>query len=117
MKALNEIKLPQTASGFYRIAEEQNQSKLNQNFRAIVDAINELEQNGIPSSGEATTGLPAATTSKLGGIIVGQNLSVSKAGVLSVTTAAEIAEDNTKPITSAAVYTTVGNINALLETI
>lgn len=26
-------------------------------------------------------------------------------------------EDNTRPITAAAVYTTVGNINALLETI
>lgn len=36
---------------------------------------------------------------------------------LSVDTAASVEEDNTKPITSAAVYTTVGNIEILLETI
>ena len=38
-------------------------------------------------------------------------------GVLSVNRAEEPEPDNTLPITSAAVYTTVGNINALLETI
>lgn len=37
--------------------------------------------------------------------------------VLRVNTAKEVQEDNTLPVTSAAVYTTVGNINALLETI
>lgn len=36
---------------------------------------------------------------------------------LSVDTAAAVEEDNTRPITSAAVYTTVGNIEILLETI
>lgn len=38
-------------------------------------------------------------------------------GVLSVNTSKEPEPDNTLPITSAAVYTSVGNINALLETI
>lgn len=38
-------------------------------------------------------------------------------GILSVNTADEPEADNTLPITSAAVHTTVGNINALLETI
>lgn len=38
-------------------------------------------------------------------------------GILSVNRAEEPEPDNTLPITSAAVYTTVGNINALLETI
>lgn len=38
-------------------------------------------------------------------------------GVLSVNTAKTMEKDNTLPITSAAVYTEVGNINALLETI
>ena len=38
-------------------------------------------------------------------------------GVLGVNTAKSVEEDNTLPVTSAAVYTTVGNINALLETI
>lgn len=36
---------------------------------------------------------------------------------LSVDTADIVEKDNTLPITSAAVYTTVGNIEALLETI
>lgn len=38
-------------------------------------------------------------------------------GILSVNTADVVEEDNTLPITSAAVYETVGNINALLATI
>lgn len=40
-----------------------------------------------------------------------------KNGILSVNTAEIVEEDNTLPVTSAAVYTEVGNINALLETI
>jgi hypothetical protein len=40
-----------------------------------------------------------------------------KNGVLSVNTATDVEADNTLPVTSAAVYTKVGNINALLETI
>lgn len=38
-------------------------------------------------------------------------------GILSVNTADKVEEDNTLPVTSAAVYTEVGNINALLATI
>lgn len=38
-------------------------------------------------------------------------------GILSVNRAEAVEEDNTLPITSAAVYAEVGNINALLETI
>lgn len=38
-------------------------------------------------------------------------------GILSVNTADVVEEDNTLPVTSAAVNTTVGNINALLATI
>ena len=40
-----------------------------------------------------------------------------KDGILSVNTADVVEEDNTLPITSAAVFTTVGNIEALLKTI
>ena len=40
-----------------------------------------------------------------------------KNGVLSVNTAKAVEMDNTLPVTSGAVYTVVGNINALLETI
>lgn len=38
-------------------------------------------------------------------------------GILSVNTADDVEKDNTLPVTSAAVYAEVGNINALLETI
>lgn len=38
-------------------------------------------------------------------------------GVLSVNTASKVEADNTLPITSAAVHTTVGNIEILLSTI
>ena len=37
--------------------------------------------------------------------------------ILSVDTAIEVEEDNSKPVTSAAVYTVVGNINAILESL
>ena len=61
--------------------------------------------------------LPPATTETLGGIIVGDDLQITPEGVLSVIKATEVQADNTRPITSAAVFTEVGNINALLHTI
>lgn len=48
--------------------------------------------------------------------IIGDGLKL-EGRTLSVDTATEVEQDNTKPITSAAVYTTVGNIEALLKTI
>lgn len=47
---------------------------------------------------------------------IGENLKVVN-GALTVDTAPNVQQDNTKPITSAAVYTEVGNINALLALI
>lgn len=47
---------------------------------------------------------------------IGSNLKVVN-GVLAVDTASSAQQDNTKPITSAAVYTEVGNISALLSLI
>ena len=51
-----------------------------------------------------------------GGYDIGDGLKVEN-GKLSVDTATVAEQDNTKPITSGAVYTAVGNINALLATI
>lgn len=45
------------------------------------------------------------------------NTLILKDGVLKVNTTNDVAADNTLPITSAGVYTQVGNINVLLETI
>ena len=61
-----------------------------------------------------TASVPVATESTLGGIKVGENLKVA-GGVLSVDTADEVEQDNTKPITSAAVHVEVGNIEVLLK--
>lgn len=58
-----------------------------------------------------------ATAERLGGVKVGAGLNVAEDGTLSVDTADRAEEDNTRPITSAAVYTEIGNINALLATI
>ena len=53
-----------------------------------------------------------------GGYTIGDGLKLDAAtNTLSVDTAAAVEKDNTKPVTSAAVYTEVGNINALLATI
>lgn len=46
----------------------------------------------------------------------GENISIEN-NIISVLTADEAEEDNTRPITSAAVHTQLGNIQALLETI
>lgn len=69
----------------------------------LVDAINEARNSG------GGTG---------GGYNIGDGLKLDAAtNTLSVDTAAAVEKDNTKPVTSAAVYTEVGNINALLATI
>ncbi len=75
----------------------------------------EIQNLNIVHTGEGTCSI--ATTSALGCIIVGENLKITSEGVLSVDMAGDISEDNTRPISSAKVYTEIGNINALLETI
>ena len=59
-------------------------------------------------------GATPATTEKLGVVKIGDNLKITKDGVLSVDTAEAVEQDNTKPVTSAAVYTAKSNIGALL---
>ena len=71
----------------------------------------------VPASYEEHYVLPPATTGTLGGIIVGEDLLITEEGVLSIDKATSVEGDNTRPITAAAVYTEVGNINALLATI
>lgn len=61
--------------------------------------------------------LRPATETTLGGIIVGEDLQITQNGVLSVIKADRAEQDNTRPITSAAVYMEIGNIDALLQTI
>ena len=69
----------------------------------LVDAINEARSSGGSGGG---------------GYTIGDGLKLDAAtNTLSVDTAEAVEKDNTKPVTSAAVYTEAGNINALLATI
>lgn len=61
--------------------------------------------------------LPVATEETLGGVKVGDALTITEDGVLSVVRADTAEQDNTLPITSAAVYAEIGNIAVLLSTI
>ena len=68
----------------------------------LVAAINEARQSGGGG----------------GGYIIGDGLKLdAESNTLSVDTADKVEKDNTKPVTSAAVHTEGGNINALLATI
>lgn len=78
---------------------------------------NDYDTEWVDQTGGTQYELPPATTETLGGIIVGGDLLVTDNGVLSVDKTNVVASDNTKPITAAAVYTEIGNINALLATI
>ena len=73
------------------------------NKETLVAAINEARNSG-GGSGD--------------GYNIGSGLKLdAETNTLSVDTAEIVEKDNTKPVTSAAVYTEVGNINALLATI
>jgi hypothetical protein len=52
-----------------------------------------------------------------GGIQTDNTLKVSADGRLGVNTTNEVEKDNTLPVTSAGVFTVVGNIESLLEAI
>ena len=73
---------------------------------SLVAAINEVYRTG--GSGTGGGGMAVNIDNKT---------LVVEDGVLRVNTTSDMEQDNTLPITSAAVYTTVGNIEALLSTI
>ena len=92
---------------------------LSGNIQANVSLSGDITASGALGQTVVVGGtvLRPATASTLGGIIVGEDLEITQQGVLSVTKANAVEQDNTHPITAAAVYTEVGNINALLQTI
>lgn len=61
--------------------------------------------------------VPALIAAGGGGELITDETLKMENGVLSVNTAGDVEQDNTLPVTSAAVFVEVGNINALLETI
>lgn len=94
---VNEGKDNNVQSGSCRHSNQKVLDKLGENDKG------ELTFNNNPVSGA-------------GSYTIGDGL-VVKDGKLSVDTATSAEQDNTKPITSAAVFTEIGNINALLATI
>ena len=74
---------------------------------------------GIPKGDKGDKGSPGSGGGGGSGYItdVSEDFDVSDAGRLSLTKAEQVQADNTHPITAAAVYVEVGNINALLGTI
>lgn len=66
-----------------------------------------LQMKFIASGGSSGTGT---------NLMAGENIEIVD-NVISVKTAPNVEKDNTKPITSGAVYTEIGNINVLLQTI
>lgn len=90
-----------------------------QSYERLEQRIDDLEENGVSDEQ-----IEKAVTKYLdeNPIDTGVNFTTDKTlkledGVLSVNTAEAVEEDNTLPITSAAVHTTVGNIEILLGTI
>lgn len=71
--------------------------------------INKPKINGVIIEGEKTL-------DDYGNWKIGEGLKENNK-VVSVDTATTVEKDNTRPITSAAVYTTVGNIDVILQTI
>lgn len=80
---------------------------LDETGQKIADAIGKVATAILAGGGEGGGGTAFVTDESL----------ILKDGILSVNTADVVEEDNTLPVTSAAVFTEVGNINALLATI
>lgn len=78
-------------------------------------SINGIELIGDKTSEELHIAASFPEEGNIGDIMT--KTGVSKDAVAWVTPASTVEEDNTRPITSAAVYTEIGNINALLATI
>lgn len=89
-------------------------------FSALVKRLDEIEANGVSDEQVEKAVVKYLEENP---IDTGVNFEVDEKtlrledGILSVNTTDQMEEDNTQPITSAGVYTQVGNINALLATI
>ena len=106
---------PQDQTSLEEIKERLDYLESIQDPDAIKNAVDDYLEQNPPSGG--ITEIPIATQDTIGGIKIGDNLRISEDGVLSVETATAVEADNTLPVTSAAVNTTVGNIEILLTTI
>lgn len=88
-------------------------------YNQIISMIDDLKQNGVTSDQIASAVEEYFVKNPISaGYVIGNGLKLDEeTNTLSVDAATEAEPDNTLPITSAAVHATIGNINALLETI
>lgn len=84
-------------------------------YTQIIDLLNQIEQNQVTDE-EIERAVTRYLTENPVEISTDESLFYQD-GVLSVNTTDHMEQDNTLPITSAGVYATVGNIEALLKTI
>lgn len=89
-----------TPSGYVDVVED---AVSRENIALLKQRIKRLQQSGGGS-------LPPGGST-------GDLLAKGSSGATWITPASSAEQDNTRPITSAAVYTEIGNINALLELI
>lgn len=102
-----------TAKTYALIGRGVKEIKLN-NKNELIFVMNdgyEYNLGGLPDQS-----IPVASETILGGIKVGSSLKI-KDGILSVDTVTDVLKDNTKPVTSGAVYMQIGNIEVLLQNI
>ena len=102
-------KRPKPANYVYTETEVWNYKALEERMQAMEENLDEQVASSIEEYLEENPidGVKFATDSTL----------TLKDGVLSVNTTDQMEQDNTLPITSAGVFATVGNIEALLKTI
>lgn len=90
-------------------------------FLAIQEQIGDLDDLDTTAKDNLVAAINEARNSGGsggGGYTIGDGLKLDPdTNTLSVDTAEAVEEDNTRPVTSAAVYTEIGNINALLGAI
>ena len=79
--------------------------------RSVTVTLKAVDDSALPPVSDS---MRYADRENAGIIKVGDGLLISEDGVLSVDTTDTAEEDNTKPMTSAGVYTQIGNIEALL---
>lgn len=92
----------------------QNLDAVNKAMDDLTARVEYLEKHG--GGGSSTGTLPDLQPDQILTLRTDETLQL-KDGILSVNTTHSVEQDNTLPITSAGVYTAVGNIEALLKTI
>lgn len=89
-------------------------------YEHLNERIDELERNGVSEQQIATAVEKYLDENPIDqgvNFTPGNALELTQDGVLNVLTTDEAVTDNTRPITSSGVYTIVGNIGAILDTI